>query len=441
MRNLSPVIWSEGLFLRPHHFQQQDRYHEDRLGLHLELLDRFHWGVAALEVERSALKNRVVEVSRAVVAFPSGAVAVAPENAQVDPRSFADHLQPAGQPIEVFLGLPRLRTHEPNVVDEESPGHGTPRYRMRSREIRDEVSGERPTAMEFAVGNLRLLFGDEDRGAFECVKIAEVVQKGAELFELVDAFVPACLRVDAVPELLRLCSRVRDAVSATARTGHGLKPERAEVDPNFAVRLVTVNSYVALVNHLLGSGNVHPFAFYSVMASLAGAMSSFSRDAEAWDVPPYLHESPGPTFRETAEKIDQYLDLAFPRKYTEVRLSWNPASSCYEAGLSDDHFSEGFRYCLSFAADRPPEAIRTQVHGTAKVGAPEKIPTLRNLALRGVAIRPLDVAPSEIPRRAAAYFQVEPIGPEWDKVREVKRLAVYLPALTDLAVSLFVIRP
>ena len=54
MRNLSPVIWSEGLFLRPHHFQQQDRYHEDRLGLHLELLDRFHWGVAALEIETVA---------------------------------------------------------------------------------------------------------------------------------------------------------------------------------------------------------------------------------------------------------------------------------------------------------------------------------------------------------------------------------------------------
>ncbi len=441
MRNLSPVIWSEGLFLRPHHFQQQDRYHDDRLGLHLELLDRFHWGVAALEVERSALRNRVVEVSRAVVAFPSGAVAVAPENAQVDPRSFADHLPPAGQPIEVFLGLPRLRSHEPNVVDPETSGQGSPRYKVRTREVRDEVSGERPTPMDFAVGNLRLLFGDEDRGAFESVKIAEVVQKGADLFELVDGFVPACLRVDAVPELQRLCNRVRDAVSATARTGHGLKPERSDVDPNFAVRLVTVNAFVALVNHLLGSGNAHPFEFYGVMTSLAGAMSSFSRDAEAWNVSPYLHESPGPAFRETAEKIDHYLDLAFPRKYIEVRLSWNPSSNCYEAALSDEHFSEGHRFCLAFSGDRPPEGIRTQVQGTAKVGAPEKIPTLRNLALRGVAIRPLDVAPSEIPRRAAAYFHMDPIGPEWDKVRESKRLAVYLPTLTDLAVSLFVIRP
>jgi type VI secretion system protein ImpJ len=27
----SKVLWGEGLFLRPQHFQQQDRYHEARL--------------------------------------------------------------------------------------------------------------------------------------------------------------------------------------------------------------------------------------------------------------------------------------------------------------------------------------------------------------------------------------------------------------------------
>ena len=383
----------------------------------------------------------MVEVSRAVVVFPSGAVVVTPENAQADPRSFADHLQPAGQPIEIFLGLPRVRTHEPNLLDPEGVGQGTPRYRARTREIRDEVSGERPAQMEFAVGNLRLLFGDEDRGAFEAVKIAEVVQKGADLFEGAEGYVPASLRVDAVPELLRICHRVRDGLSSTARGLHGLKRERGDVDPRFQIGLVTVNSYVALVNHLLGSGNLHPYAFYGVLAGLSGALSSFSAEGEAWDVPPYLHDDPGPAFRETAKKIEDYLDLAFPRKYVEVRLAWNPATSCYEAAASDEHFSESYRYCLVCAGERPPEAIRTQVHGTAKVGAPERIPTLRNLALRGVAIRPLDVAPPEIPRRAAAYFHLDPIGPEWDKVREVKRLAVYLPSLTDLALSLFVIRP
>lgn len=302
------------------------------------------------------------------------------------------------------------------------------------------VSGERPTSIDFGIANLRILFGDEDRGGFECIKVAEVVQRGADVFELSESCVPPCLRIDAVPDLLRLCARVRDGLSATARGLHGLKRERGDVDPRFQIGLVTVNSYVALVNHLMASGNVHPFAFYSMMAALTGALSSFAVDAEAWDIAPYLHENPGPAFRGTAKKIEDYLDLAFPRKFIEVRLNWNQAESAYEAALSDEHFNESFRYCVAFAGDRPAEAIRTQVHGTAKLGAPDRIATLRNLALRGVAIKPLDAPPPEIPRRPAAYFHVDPIGPEWEKIREAKRLSVFLPGAADLSVSLFVIR-
>jgi type VI secretion system protein ImpJ len=441
MKNLSPVFWNEGLFLRPHHFQQQDRFHGDRLAAHLDLVDRFHWGVAALEIERSALKNRVLEVSRCVLVFPGGEIAMAPENAQVDPRSFAEHLPPAGRPLDVYLGLPRLRPNEPNYTSPDQPGREGVRYRLRNREVRDEVSGDRPASMDFAVASVRVLFGDEDRGAFDCVKVAEVVQRGAEIFEVSDAFLPASLRIDAVPEMARLCNSVRDGVSAKAHQLHGMKPERLELDPALLMKLVTVNSYAAVVTHLTASGNVHPFRFYEVMASLAGALSSFSSSAEAWDIPPYLHENPGPAFRETARKIDAYLDFIVPVRYTEIRLSWVPGSSCYEAAVGNEHFNDMYRYCLVFAGDRPPEAVKAQVKDVMKVGSPDRIPQFRNLNLRGLMTRALDTSPAEIPRRAAAYFQLETVGPEWERVREARRVGVYLPGVTDLTVSLFVIRP
>lgn len=441
MRNLAPIHWHEGLFLRPQHLQQQDRVQADRIGLHLDLMDRFHWGVFALEFERASLKNRTVEIARCGIVFPSGDIALAPENAQVEPRSFSDHLPPAGQPIEVFVGLPRIRPNEPNVVDSEVRGTESARWRVRTLEINDLVSGERPSAVPFAVSNLRILFGDEDRGAFECVKVAEVIQRGADLFELSELFLPPCLRLDAVPEMQRVCNRVRDAVAATARSLHGMKRERGDVDARFQIGLMTVNSHVGPIVQMVGSGNTHPFEFYKSMSGLVGALSSFSADAEAWDVQPYTHENPGPAFRDAAKKVEDYLDLAFPRKFIEVRLSWVGGQEWYEAGLTDEHFNEGYRYSLAFAAaQQPPEAVRTQVHAKAKVGAPERIPTLRNLALRGVAIKPMDGPPPEVPRRPAAYFHIDPVGPEWDKVREGKRISVYLPGQSDLSVSLFIIR-
>lgn len=441
MRNLTPVVWNEGLFLRPHHFQQQDRYHVDALGAQLELVNRFHWGVGALEIERSALRNRVVEVSRCALVFPSGEIALAPENAQVDPRSFADHMPPQGRPLEVFIGLPRINATAPNFHDpERALGAEALRYRVRPRSIHDLVSGERPVDLQFAVASLRLLFGDEDRGAFECLKVAEVVQKGPDHFDLSDTYIPACLRIDAVTEMQRLANRVRDGLVATSRTGHGLKRERSDSDASFLVRLSTINAYVGWIAHLAGTGNVHPFHFYATLASAAGAVSAFASEIEATDLPPYLHDDPGPAFRELVRRIEKCLEQAFPTRFVEIRLPWVAGTGSYEAALSDEHLGEAQRYCLAFGGEQPADALRRQVEGTAKIGTPERIPTLRNLALRGIAIRALDSPPAEIPRRPAAFFHLEPAGPEWEKVREVRRLAVYLPGLSDLTVSLFVIR-
>ena len=44
----SKVLWTEGLFLRPQHFQQQDRYHEHNLSARVGRITPYPWGVTAL---------------------------------------------------------------------------------------------------------------------------------------------------------------------------------------------------------------------------------------------------------------------------------------------------------------------------------------------------------------------------------------------------------
>jgi type VI secretion system protein ImpJ len=49
------VVWSEGLFLRPHHFQQQDRYFERYVETRCQALVPHSWGFTELEIERDLL--------------------------------------------------------------------------------------------------------------------------------------------------------------------------------------------------------------------------------------------------------------------------------------------------------------------------------------------------------------------------------------------------
>ncbi len=49
------VVWSEGLFLRPQLFQQQERYLEFYAHQRAVTITPFFWGFAAYEIDREAL--------------------------------------------------------------------------------------------------------------------------------------------------------------------------------------------------------------------------------------------------------------------------------------------------------------------------------------------------------------------------------------------------
>jgi type VI secretion system protein ImpJ len=77
MSTPAKVLWGEGLFLRPQHFQQQDHYHETRLQRTAHALHPYLWGVQSVEWDSMALKANVLrmrEPSRNVIEFRSGDV-------------------------------------------------------------------------------------------------------------------------------------------------------------------------------------------------------------------------------------------------------------------------------------------------------------------------------------------------------------------------------
>jgi len=50
------VIWSEGMFLNPHHFQQQERYVERYIDGKCAAYGAYGWGIHHIEVDQELLK-------------------------------------------------------------------------------------------------------------------------------------------------------------------------------------------------------------------------------------------------------------------------------------------------------------------------------------------------------------------------------------------------
>ena len=63
------IVWSEGLFIRPQHFQQSDRYFEKQLRSRVRGLRPYSWGVTELKLnlDMLALGKFAIDVARGVL--------------------------------------------------------------------------------------------------------------------------------------------------------------------------------------------------------------------------------------------------------------------------------------------------------------------------------------------------------------------------------------
>src|SRR6476469_2916515 len=97
------VAWSEGLFLQPQHFQQQDRYFERYVDTRCQGLIPYSWGFTEIEFEPAFLGIGKFGLRRAAGVFPDGTPFRVPED---DPLPTPIDIGTDVRAQTIFLGVP-----------------------------------------------------------------------------------------------------------------------------------------------------------------------------------------------------------------------------------------------------------------------------------------------------------------------------------------------
>jgi type VI secretion system protein ImpJ len=267
------VIWSEGLFLKPHHFQQQDRYVEYLVASSCQTGAPFSWGMRRLGFDRDLLALGKLGVTEAVGLLPDNTPVHAPANDPL-PAPIVPGGEAAGQ--IVYLALPLRR---PNA--RESGGPDDPqsmlRYRAGEETARDNA-GDAQTEEVLEVGrlDLRLLMERENRDGFACCGVARILESRADGQLLLDPdYIPPSVDIAAsdrllgfVEELLGLCGRRADALAARVRAGAGGGVSELA---NFLL-LQLINRSEPSITHLVEMrGGHHPETLYRDLLQLRRA--------------------------------------------------------------------------------------------------------------------------------------------------------------------------
>src|SRR5215510_3991925 len=134
------VIWTEGLFLTPHLFQQADRYRENLLHFRLKPITPFFWGVSELEIDRAGLPNGFFTLERCSGVMPDGlTVQIPDEDRGPEARSVKTFFAPAAETLDVYLAIQAQHPSSMNVHLENGTSSRAVRYQMEMARVNDET--------------------------------------------------------------------------------------------------------------------------------------------------------------------------------------------------------------------------------------------------------------------------------------------------------------
>jgi type VI secretion system protein ImpJ len=433
------VVWQEGMFLRTQHFQQQDRWTEQLVRGRVQALRPHPWGLIEYSLDRDLLATGRFALASAAGVFDDGTPFVLPGE--------ADHPAPLDVPdnarnVLVYLALPIRQAGAVEVADAATEG----RYAARPFEAYDTHSAS-PTPAELQVGRLRMryLMETEERAGYLCIGLARVTEVTADRRVVLDErWVPPALVCSAVTPLSGLVSELAGMLNqrGEALAARMNAPGQAGVAQvaDFLL-LQAVNGYQTLLSHWADAANVHPESLYTTLVQMAGEFSTFLETRRPSTYPAYRHDDLQRSFAPVVADLRRALSTVLEQNAIAIPL--REARHGVRVGpITDRSILRASNFVLTVQCDMPAETLRRGFPAQVKIGAVEQIRELVNAALPGIAVRPLPVAPRQLPFYAGAtYFELDRASPHWTHMQNSGGFAIHVAGdIPNLRLELWAIR-
>jgi type VI secretion system protein ImpJ len=421
------VVWQEGMFLRSQHFQQQDRWLEGFVRGRAAALRPHSWGLTQITLDKDLLGTGRFAVSAAAGVFEDGTPFSLPGE--------TDHPPPFEVPettrgVLIHLALPVRQNGALEIAASDGSAEG--RYKAQAFEAYDTHSAS-PQSAELLVGRLKLryILDSDDRAGYLCIPVARIMEVAADKrVSLDDNWMAPALVCHAVPPLSGLVTEFAGMINQrgealAARVNAPGSRGVAEV-ADFML-LQAINRWQALLQHWADAASIHPETLYAAFVEMAAEFATFTdskRRPNAY--PGYRHEDLQRSFAPVIADLRRSLSAVIEQNAIAIPLQ-ERKHGVHVGPILDRGVLRAASFVLSVQADVPTETMRRLFPAQVKIGAVEQIRELVNVALPGIAVRPLPVAPRQLPFYAGAtYFELDRNSPHWQQMQTSGGFAVHV---------------
>lgn len=440
MKDNHKVLWTEGMFLRPHHFQQAEEYLEQRQWDLRESL--YPWGFSTLRVDESLLALGKVALASAGGILPDGTLF---DFADAGDAPAALDIRAGCGVITIVLALPVRRAGRETVIFTEA-ADSLARHLAFEKEVYDANALSMGSAkVQCGRLRLRLLPENELNGEWIAMGAVRVLEKDRDGCVVLDpGYIPPLLDSRASP-VLRECAQELAGLLQQRRQRLGRHLQRREEgrDPAAADLMLQalIHRFSARVNHLLYAPRVHPERLFAEWLPFALELAVYrAPHAFEGNIPAYGHNDLGGCFDALMALLRQGLfialeESAIPLPLTERMPGLNVAT------LPDKEMLDRFDFIL-VVDELEDGTMMSAFLAQIKIAPVCRIRDVVQLQLPGIPLRPLAQAPRQLPcRKGASCFTLESSGGLWPQLAKTGVFALYLTGeFTRLDITLWAVR-
>jgi type VI secretion system protein ImpJ len=443
------VVWSEGLFLRPQHLQQADRYTEKFVRGLTGSLRGYGWGFTRLQLNSAMLGLGKIAIDQASGVLEDGTPFSIPDDAdQPAPFEPPDNLRDS----IIHLALP-IRQPGAVEVDARRDSDLVARWHVAEQALVDANAGDRgagdrgDAAIEVGRLRFRLMQDEADRAGFICLPVAHLIEMRADRQVILnDSFIVPTLDCAAFPVITNFIAEIQGLLhhrgeALAARVGQSSGTSGVAEISDYLL-LQVVNRYEPLFAHLSTAARVHPETMFGHAVQLAGDLATYARsEKRPPSFPAYRHNDLAATFAPVMHSIRESLGMVLQPTAVPIPLS-EQRYGVYTARIGDQTLFTSAMFVLAVKADIQTERLRREFPTQIKVGPLERIRELVNVALPGIVLRPLPVAPRQIPFHVGVtYFEIDSTSPLWKGMGQSAALALHVAGeFPNLEMALWAIR-
>ncbi len=441
----SKILWGEGLFLRPQHFQRQDAYHEWRLAEQARALHPYAWGVRRLTIDTDSLANGVLRLIDLQVIFPDSEQFSAPLEDELPPPVSLAHLDPGISSITFHLALPAFRSAGSNFSTPEEALSSAARYVQHNAEAQDWFTQADSSDIVQLHRTVRLIPDTESRDHLVSLPLCRVLRSTTGAYTLDPDFLPPSVSINASTALVTMLRQLLDALQAKVDALYGFHREPSKHVIEFRSGdiasfwlLHTASSAYATLSHYYNHPQLHPERLFERMLELAGALMTFSKTFSLGELPRYNHIEPSACFARLDYMLRELLETVISTRYFAIALT-ETKPSFHMGRLDSGQITPSTNFYLGVRAVMSPAELVSVVPLRFKIGAPDDVDKLVLSATSGVRLTHAPQVPGAIPVKPDFYyFLIEPRGPLYERMLKAQVMTIYTPSgINDLQMELY----